>query len=314
MVSLIAPQIVTMVIADQLQEARKPMQLSIALTVMAGIEYGVAFTLFISCLDALRNNSKASQHMRRFLHAYVSLMFLLSTLYVLAAVISYTSDMTALLYNVPLTESCPQCFNLSKIMHRIQICCLALSIWGADGFMLWRCAILYEGVLWVRRVAIFVACCVLVVATFLSGVFYMALDTTPCGLTLITLSTISLSVNVVITALIVFRLLYHKKYLLGALGPGHGTMYTRIIAMCIEVQKVSVPLPSLYTFAFTTTFPVPIYAISPFMIIYRVAQGRSWTSPTRELCTQDIAAALDRQGIQSLRFARSARASVSGEA
>ncbi|KAF8155646.1 hypothetical protein B0H34DRAFT_714212, partial [Crassisporium funariophilum] len=56
-------------------------------------------------------------------------------------------------------------------------------------------------------------------------------------------------------------------------------------------------------------FIVPLffhaYIISPFLIVYRVAQGKAWSNQTRTLLTQDIYAAGNGQRLPSLQFARS---------
>jgi hypothetical protein len=53
---------------------------------------------------------------------------------------------------------------------------------------------------------------------------------------------ISLSaiVNIILAALIVFRLVYHRRYVRNTLGAEHGSPYTNIMTMCIESSALMV--------------------------------------------------------------------------
>ena len=53
---------------------------------------------------------------------------------------------------------------------------------------------------------------------------------------------ISLSavVNIILAVLIVFRLVYHRRYVRNALGAEHGSPYTNIMTMCIESSALMV--------------------------------------------------------------------------
>ena len=60
---------------------------------------------------------------------------------------------------------------------------------------------------------------------------------------------ISLSalVNIILAALIISRLVYHRRYLQNALGVEHGSPYTNIIIMCVESSALMVVATGLYT-------------------------------------------------------------------
>ncbi|PPQ93131.1 hypothetical protein CVT25_003663 [Psilocybe cyanescens] len=86
-------------------------------------------------------------------------------------------------------------------------------------------------------------------------------------------------------AYLVGRLILHKKYLKSVLGSGHGSPYTRIMAMTIESATLLILLGIPYFFLvayqntngsmFVLQLLPQICAISPLLIIYRVAQGRA---------------------------------------
>jgi len=61
---------------------------------------------------------------------------------------------------------------------------------------------------------------------------------------------LSTPVNIILAVLIVFRLVYLRRYVRNALGVEHGSPYTNIITMCIESSALMVVASSLYTILF----------------------------------------------------------------
>jgi hypothetical protein len=47
-------------------------------------------------------------------------------------------------------------------------------------------------------------------------------------------SSLSAVANIILAALIVFRLVYHRRYIRNTLGVEHGSPYTNIITICVE--------------------------------------------------------------------------------
>jgi len=60
------------------------------------------------------------------------------------------------------------------------------------------------------------------------------------------LTSLSALVNVILTALIVFRLVYHRRYVRNALGVQHGSLYANVITMCVESSALMVISSGLY--------------------------------------------------------------------
>jgi hypothetical protein len=117
---------------------------------------------------------------------------------------------------------------------------------------------------------------------------------------------LSLALNIIITIVIVLRLLTYRHRITKVLGSDYGTQYTSIAAMIIE----SAALYSTISVAFLTLFLLnnPISAtfiqsltqiqvstgkwrgvcvandvsqiIAMFLIVFRVAQGKSWSQDT----------------------------------
>jgi hypothetical protein len=60
-------------------------------------------------------------------------------------------------------------------------------------------------------------------------------------------SSLSALVNIILAALIVSRLVYHRRYIRNTLGVEHGSPYTNIITMCVESSALIVIASSLFT-------------------------------------------------------------------
>jgi hypothetical protein len=63
------------------------------------------------------------------------------------------------------------------------------------------------------------------------------------GKAFISLSTLA---NIILAVLIVFRLVYRRRYVRNALGVQHGSPYTNIITMCVESSALMIIVGSLY--------------------------------------------------------------------
>ena len=72
-------------------------------------------------------------------------------------------------------------------------------------------------------------------------------------------SSLSTLVNIILAALIVFRLIYHRRCARNALGAEHGPPYTNIITMCVESSALMVIASGL--FAVMSCVPVMLYGI-----------------------------------------------------
>ena len=68
---------------------------------------------------------------------------------------------------------------------------------------------------------------------------------------------ISLSalVNIILAALIVSRLIYHRRYVRNTLGAEHGSPYTNVITMCVESSALMVIASGLYTVLSFVSWP-----------------------------------------------------------
>ncbi|KIM47151.1 hypothetical protein M413DRAFT_270415 [Hebeloma cylindrosporum] len=162
---------------------------------------------------------------------------------------------------------------------------LPLSIWGANGFMIWRCAISYQDTSNILRIPINVLLLLLSLVSLGCGVMVLVNGALVSSAVFILLS---LLVNIILAALIVSRLIYHRKRLRKALGEEHGSPHINFMTIFVESAALIVILSFTYTvLAFTQRGPdayralIPllllphICVISPFLIVYRLVMGRA---------------------------------------
>ena len=89
----------------------------------------------------------------------------------------------------------------------------------------------------------------------------------------ISLSTL---VNIILAALIIFRLVYHRKRVQNALGAKHASLYTNVINMCVESSALMVISSGLYTaleFGLTNWLGSPNWAGFLFTILPHIYVG-----------------------------------------
>lgn len=212
-------------------------------------------------------------------------------IYILVMVLSSTWELLGSIY---LFMEFFGAVDLSDILYRRPFG-LLLAMCGADWFMIWRCLVLYQGVSRVARALILVLLSLISLASFACGVAAFVEDVT-FGFKLRNAHPVfillSAFINIILAALIVFRLVYHRRNVRNALGAGHGPPYTNIITMCVESSALMVIASGLYTIMVCTplcilrsrpwdgaTFMFDIIphicVISPLLIVYRVAIGRA---------------------------------------
>ncbi|KAL0578483.1 hypothetical protein V5O48_003532 [Marasmius crinis-equi] len=100
---------------------------------------------------------------------------------------------------------------------------------------------------------------------------------------------LTISLNIIVTLLICGRLITVKNQMLNALGPQHAKMYTSIIAIMVESAAPFTVLGIIYVITYARHSPTSIAfvqvwgdfcALSPQLIILRVAMGQAWSKET----------------------------------
>ena len=78
---------------------------------------------------------------------------------------------------------------------------------------------------------------------------------------------VSTFINIILAALIVFRLVYHRRRVKKVLGAEHGILYTNVMTMCVESSALMVIISGVYvvlllvtSWALYTTIPGCLYS------------------------------------------------------
>ncbi|CAA7268541.1 unnamed protein product [Cyclocybe aegerita] len=293
---------------------------------LSAIAYGVVVTLFFLNLSLLlerlkkdpsnwRTSSRTRQNLA--LIAYVGVMFILSTL-----TVASQAEMTQLGFivnrNFPGGPAAFQNIMFSIPISRIGNVCFSLMNWFANCVLLWRCIVIYKtSTLSITKVIAVPV--IMLLASFVTGVIYLTQisrpGSSPWATETFTLiyGVISLSLNIILTVMIVVRLYLHRRRVVRAIGARHGSQYTGIIAMLIESAFVLDVVVIWFIVAFAIGSPlaniplstlVQVQTIASFMIIFRVATGTAWASSSvadRDMGTKEIT---NRIEISAIRFGR----------
>ncbi|KAF8908191.1 hypothetical protein CPB84DRAFT_1744363 [Gymnopilus junonius] len=252
-------------------------------TMISAILYGIVVMLCFDCFKLLlkkrsKETTAPSKPMRWFLAFFILMMFLLST-------VSLIQGMLVAVTSIFRGYSFPSLAGGAPFV-------LPFSIWASDGFMLWRCAILYQNIEPFWRTILLCFISLVWLAAFGSG---MSLFFSSPAMRLPTLLIISFSTvfNVAISVMIVIRLVRHQSYLRKVLGPGYGSPYTRIMAMTVESAAllIIVGIPYVFLVGFQNSdgsmmllsLLPQICSISPLLIVSKVAQGRAAMDMPSEL-------------------------------
>ncbi|KAF8802946.1 hypothetical protein BYT27DRAFT_7172243 [Phlegmacium glaucopus] len=254
--------------------------------IISSLAYVIVLTLPLVYLPLHLKMSDISRRMRNFLLVYVTFMVTVSTVYLITMTIALSNRFGGSLAFL-------ECVGLTLLdwtrVHNFAIglvagLCVLFASWGAQGLMLWRCAMLYEGVSRPRRIALII---VLVCMGLLSIGCCLAsgLTHTPSfKLSFLIFTATTLFLNLVTAILITLRILYLNRYIQKTVESGHNSPYMTIIIICVESSALIAIFSSIYLILFfqqpeasliLISFLVHVYVISALLSVNRVARGNS---------------------------------------
>ncbi|KAF9558622.1 hypothetical protein CPC08DRAFT_709449 [Agrocybe pediades] len=263
-------------------------------TVVAGICYGILAMLCFNCFAVLLRSKShlypSSKRVRAFLLVYVVIMFLLST----GALVQQIGLMISTFLRLGVDGMVRVEVGMSPWDFALVPYTMSLIIWGADGLLMWRCIILYQGIPRTGEWLIKVLLVILLLASLGFGMCYyvtQAMHSDIAGSLPFVITIVTPTVNFILTGLLAVRILYQQVQLRRLLGSAWSRQspYTNIAMICIESSALIV----VVAIACITTLGSPwnvfpyflqphICVISSLLIVYRVAQGRSWEINTTD--------------------------------
>ncbi|KIK65899.1 hypothetical protein GYMLUDRAFT_951611 [Collybiopsis luxurians FD-317 M1] len=266
---------------------------------LGAIAYGVECVLYLmACQMLWLHRRRHSQSPRRniFLICYISVIFVLSTLYV-AGLLEFTQLSFIDGRNI---QGGPNGFE--EVMFSLPIDMLAnvimvLNAWLCDVINVWRCFVIYQGGS-VPAWAVNIVPILLYLASIAFGILFLKQVGTPAqspwlasGINFtIPYYALSLALNILVTLLIVFRLLLHRHRITRAMGSSHGSQYTSLVAIVVESAAIYSSFALAFLIPFGLNSPVAqlflqalslIQGATTFLIIFRIAQGKAWSEGAR---------------------------------
>jgi len=161
----------------------------------------------------------------------------------------------------------------------------------ADALLIWRCYVLYK-LWWLTIIPILMW----IVSVVFSAFFVFQAAEPNAGLFAsnslnfgITYFAIGLSLNILLTLLLVARLFYVRRTIIATLGSQYGETYGTVATMLLESATPYAIVSFIFLILYSTQnnaaalfvpLLVQVECISPMLIILRVAGGRAWTSDT----------------------------------
>lgn len=255
--------------------------------------YGIVVVLFFQCMIALLNPAnRTKEGIRWGLVAHTFFMFSFVTIYTAANLvfqsISYIDNR-----EFPGGDGSPpgpfgyQVANYFMGISVVQTVAFLINGWLADGLLLHRCYVTYCGSYWVIAFpsVMFLASVGMGIAFIWQNSLH---DLSTASVSFgIPYYSISLSLNVILTSMIVARLILHSKNLQSAMGTTAktGGLYKAIVTMLVESCALYAITYLLFmapwsagSFVGNAFFPIlaEVQVISPYFIILRVANRKAF--------------------------------------
>ncbi|KZV76098.1 hypothetical protein PENSPDRAFT_731351 [Peniophora sp. CONT] len=249
-----------------------------------GLGYGIQIVLYAACARYFWSQRHTRRH-AIFLLAYTTFIFVIETIFV-----AVQARTVQLVYidnrNYP---GGPWAYFLASQSLAVNVmfeATLFIITFMCDALVLWRCWVIWQAR---SRWAAYLVTSVpflMLLASFVMGTLWTLQSSQP-GLSFysalpqaygISYFTISLSINIILTLLIVGRLLHYRASIMASLPAAHARHYLSLATVLIESAA------ALYT-VFATCFLAPqsdshLQQISTYLIIYRLADGKAWKNTT----------------------------------
>ncbi|THV07197.1 hypothetical protein K435DRAFT_710547 [Dendrothele bispora CBS 962.96] len=276
---------------------------------LTGLGYGFQLALWIGCMrilwDRRSSHASASRRVAVWLMVYISILCALDTIWTGAS--TYGLQATFIdnrNYPAPNAESPggPIAYlnvEFSAPFNVVASIALILGNLMTDALLLWRCRVIWRQpyTRYANLVMIFPV--IVFLGSLAMGVTFGIQTASPAGLFAASTAsfavpyfTISMSLNIILTLLIVVKIAYHRKNIAEALPEQRDSprLYNLVSTMFIE----SAALYSIFSFLLLVTFALghpisqiwlgltpAVQKICSYLIIFRVARGRSWDTSTR---------------------------------
>jgi len=272
---------------------------------ISGMGYGIQLVLYISCAMHLflqRKNRKNSLYILAFITLLIITQTILCAVQARTVQVMYVDNR-----NYP---GGPWAYFLATQEQAINVmfyACLFIITFLSDLLVLWRCWVIWtaSGKLGAYLIISFPS--LMLAGSFVLGTLW-TLESSQPGLSLYSklpmaygtsYYAVSLSINIILTILIILRLYLYRRDLVQKLPPEFAKHYISLAAIIIESAAVYSVFAIIFLITYAVNNPTNqvflgfaslTQQISSYLIIYRVADGRAFAS---DKLTADALTTLD---------------------
>ncbi|KAF8640860.1 hypothetical protein AX17_000508 [Amanita inopinata Kibby_2008] len=263
---------------------------------VTGVGYGVQLVLYTMCALYLWSQRSRRGKNMLFLLAYITVLLILESMF--ASVGARTvEDVYVNNRNYPggpwayflATQYLPE--------NVIFYASLFVLTFLSDLLVLWRCWVIWTSSGKFVAYAVVAFPVILLLSSFVLGTIWTLQSSQP-GLSLysavpIAFGTayyvVSLSVNVVVTVLIILRLILHRRVILESLPAEHAKHYLSLATIVVESAALYSVFALIFIISYALNNPInqiflavssSCQQIAGYLIIFRLAQGRAWSTTT----------------------------------
>ncbi|CCM05255.1 uncharacterized protein FIBRA_07465 [Fibroporia radiculosa] len=291
---------------------------------LSNIAYGMQLTLFVMCFVTLvRKMDRHNFRRQLFLLSFICVIFTIGTLF-MGSQAKFTQQAFIEYRNYPGGPSVYEEAEFANPVDEIANVCFVVGNWLLDAFLVWRFMVIFRdfGQGWLAALTFFPVLMLLASVALGLALLIDMTGSSPFAFVNITLAyyVMSLSLNVIVTLLIVGRLLIYRRRMARVFGTKESSDYLNISAILIE----SASLYSIFAVLFIVPFGLgnslanvfldsvsQVQIVSSLLIIYRVATGKAWSqSSATELTTNPSTTAIQLKHMGSMRFATVTNAST----
>jgi len=262
---------------------------------LTALGYGVQLVLYGACVQILWNR-KPRTNFTYFLLGYITVLCAMNTIW--TGTSAYGLQITYIDFrNYPVRG--PIDFLQVEFSMPSNVISLASYIIGnvlADILLLWRCRVIWSASLGRKVDLVMIVPTLLLLASIAMAILFAFETASPAGFfsriaTNFALPYFgaSLSLNLLLTSMIVARMSFHQRRGREIWGDKYGKHYGSISTIFIESAALYSIVSILLLVTYALNNPInqiwlglspSVQMVSSYLIIYRVVSGRAWTSET----------------------------------
>ncbi|KAF8870903.1 hypothetical protein CPB84DRAFT_1738241 [Gymnopilus junonius] len=270
-------------------------------TTVASTAYGMMVTLYLICCYYLKLQMTHQKQRGRsiFFICYISAMFIFGTIYIVTTTQATT---VSYVYYADFPGGPSNYNNLvlfSAPVGIVNTISYVLANWLADALLLWRLLVLYQGTRESYKNLVVAFPALIYLGSLAMGFMFIIQTSVPNGSLwangeinfALPYFVLSVSMSVIATGLMLWRVLSFKKRIEQVLGAEQSGPYVSISAILVESCALYATFSLIFIILFATNNPIQyvflsalanVQIIAALLVIFRVSQNKAWSRSTTE--------------------------------